>query len=82
MLSSKRRKMTEQEKIQFLVGKIKELDRITSDIEHIFPEKSFKLDGILTGNIVDFWTKRAEQLWKYIMDRDTWFGNIGVLFQV
>ncbi len=52
--------MTEQEKIQFLVGKIKELDRITSDIEHIFPEKSFKLDGILTGNIVDFWTKKAE----------------------
>ena len=60
MLSSKRRKMTEQEKIQFLVGKIIELDRITSDIENIFQEKSFKLDGILTGNIVDFWTKKAE----------------------
>ena len=52
--------MTEQEKIQFLVGKIIELDRITSDIENIFQEKSFKLDGILTGNIVDFWTKKAE----------------------
>lgn len=44
--------MTEEEKIKYLSDKIKELDRITSEIETVFPEKSFKLDGILAGHKV------------------------------
>ena len=33
-------------------AQIKELNKITSEIEEVFPEKSFKLDGILVGNTV------------------------------
>ena len=51
--------MTEQEKIEFLSEKIKELNWITTEIEEIFPEKSFKLDGILVGNIVEVLTAHA-----------------------
>lgn len=51
--------MTEQEKIEFLFEKIKELNWITTEIEEIFPEKSFKLDGILVGNIVEVLTAHA-----------------------
>ena len=45
--------MIEKEKIAFLSEKVKDLNRITSEIEEQFPEKSFKLDGILIGNIVE-----------------------------
>lgn len=45
--------MTQQERIAFLSEKVKELNKITSEIEELFPEKSFKLDGILIGNIVE-----------------------------
>ena len=48
--------MTEQEKVEFLAQKLKELNAITSQIEEVFPEKSFKLDGILVGNIVEVLT--------------------------
>ena len=51
--------MTEQEKITFLSKKIKELNTITSEIEEVFPEKSFKLDGILIGNIVEVLSANA-----------------------
>ena len=34
--------MTEAEKIDFLSERIKDLHRITSEIEEEFPEKSFK----------------------------------------
>ena len=44
--------MTEDEKIEFLSDKVKELEKITNEIGIVFPEKSFKLDGILIGNIV------------------------------
>lgn len=33
--------MTAEEKIKYLSDKIKELDRITTEIETVFPEKSF-----------------------------------------
>ena len=51
--------MTEQEKVAFLSEKVKELNRITSEIEDVFPEKSFKLDGILIGNIVEVLSANA-----------------------
>lgn len=51
--------MTQQEKTLFLSDKIKELNKITSEIEEMFPEKSFKLDGILVGNIVEILTAQA-----------------------
>lgn len=69
--------MTEQEKIQFLVGKIKELDRITSDIEHIFPEKSFKLDGILIGNIVEVLTAHSYGIKLYKQSEKAHDGEVG-----
>lgn len=34
--------MTEDEKISFLSEKVKEIDRITREVESVFPEKSFK----------------------------------------
>lgn len=49
-------KTTEQEKVIFLSEKIKELNKITAEMEAVFPEKSFKLDGILVGNIVEVLT--------------------------
>lgn len=51
--------MTELEKVEFLSEKIKELNTITSEIEKVFPEKSFKMDGILVGNIVEVLTAYA-----------------------
>lgn len=45
--------MDAKEKIEFLSGKVKELNKIVSEIEAEFPEKSFTLDGILVGNIVE-----------------------------
>lgn len=51
--------MTELEKVAFLSEKIKELNTITSEIEKVFPEKSFKMDGILVGNIVEVLTAYA-----------------------
>lgn len=51
--------MTEQEKVEFLSKKIIELNKITFDMECVFPEKSFKLDGILIGNIVEVLTAYA-----------------------
>lgn len=51
--------MTPEEKVLFLSEKIKELNRITAEIEEVFPEKSFKMDGILVGNIVEILTAQA-----------------------
>ncbi len=51
--------MTEQEKAAFLSEKVKELNKITSEIGEVFPDKSFKLDGILIGNIVEVLTAQA-----------------------
>ena len=51
--------MTKQEKVDFLSEKVKELNRITSEMEEVFPEKSFKLDGILIGNIVEVLSANA-----------------------
>ena len=41
--------------------KIKELNRITAEIEEVFPEKSFKMDGILVGNI------DGTSIWNYFV---------------
>lgn len=35
--------MLEDEKIAFLSEKVKELEKITEEIEQVFPEKSFKI---------------------------------------
>lgn len=51
--------MTEDEKIEFLSDKVKELEKITNEIGIVFPEKSFKLDGILIGNIVEVMVSHA-----------------------
>ena len=41
--------MTEQEKVAFLSEKVKELNKITSEIEALFPEKSFKFEYEANG---------------------------------
>lgn len=43
--------MEETEKVSFLKKKVRQLMTIIDEIENEFPEKSFKLDGILVGNI-------------------------------
>ena len=68
--------MTEQEKMTFLSQKIKELDRITSEIENVFPEKSFKLDGILIGNIVEVLTAQTYGITLYKQSEKTHDGEV------
>ena len=68
--------MTEQEKVEFLSEKIKELNRITSEIEAVFPEKSFKLDGILVGNIVEVLTAQAYGITLYRQSEKTHDGEV------
>ena len=68
--------MTQQEKILFLSEKIKELNKITSEIEEVFPEKSFKLDGILIGNIVEILTAQAYGITLYRQSEKTHDGEV------
>ncbi len=68
--------MTQQEKILFLSDKIKELNKITSEIEEVFPEKSFKLDGILVGNIVEILTAQAYGITLYRQSEKTHDGEV------
>ena len=68
--------MTEQEKVEFLSEKVKELNRITSEIEEVFPEKSFKLDGILIGNIVEVLTAQAYGITLYKQSEKTHVGEV------
>lgn len=68
--------MTEQEKAAFLSEKIKELNKITSEIEEVFPEKSFKLDGILIGNIVEVLTAQAYGITLYKQSEKTHDGEV------
>ncbi len=68
--------MTKQEKVLFLSEKVKELNRITSEIEAVFPEKSFKLDGILVGNIVEVLTAQAYGITLYRQSEKTHDGEI------
>lgn len=68
--------MTEQEKVVFLSEKVKELNRITSEIEAVFPEKSFKLDGILIGNIVEVLTAQAYGITLYKQSEKTHDGEV------
>lgn len=68
--------MTEQEKVAFLSEKVKELNKITSEIEAVFPEKSFKLDGILIGNIVEVLTAQAYGITLYKQSEKTHDGEV------
>lgn len=68
--------MTEQEKVEFLSEKVKELNRITSEMEEVFPEKSFKLDGILIGNIVEVLTAQAYGITLYKQSEKTHDGEV------
>lgn len=68
--------MTELEKVEFLSEKVKELNRITSEIEEVFPEKSFKLDGILIGNIVEVLTAQAYGITLYKQSEKTHDGEV------
>jgi hypothetical protein len=68
--------MTEQEKVVFLSEKIKELNRITSEIEAVFPEKSFKMDGILVGNIVEVLTAHTYGISLYKQSEKTHDGEV------
>ena len=68
--------MTEQEKVAFLSEKVKELNKITSEIKAVFPEKSFKLDGILIGNIVEVLTAQAYGITLYKQSEKTHDGEV------
>lgn len=68
--------MTEQEKVAFLSEKVKELNKITSEMEAVFPEKSFKLDGILIGNIVEVLTAQAYGITLYRQSEKTHDGEV------
>ena len=67
--------MSEDEKIAFLSEKVKELEKITEEIEQVFPEKSFKLDGILIGNIVEVMASHAYGIKLYKQSEKTHDGE-------
>ena len=68
--------MTEQEKVTFLVEKFKEITAITSEIEEVFPEKSFKPDGIIVGNIVEVMTAHTYGMTLYRQSEKTHDGEV------
>lgn len=68
--------MTAKEKIEFITKKIKELNRITSEITDVFPEKSFSLDGILIGNIVEVLTAQIYGIDLYKQSEKTHDGEV------
>lgn len=68
--------MTDQEKILFLAEKIRELDKTTLDLGSVFPEKSFKLDGILIGNIVEVLTAHSYGITLYKQSEKTHDGVV------
>lgn len=68
--------MTEDEKIFFLSEKVIEIDRITREIEDVFPEKSFQLDGILIGNIVEVMVAHAYGISLYKQSGKTHDGEV------
>jgi len=68
--------MTQQQKIQFLSEKIKELNKITTEIGEVFPEKSFKMDGILIGNIVEVLTAHTYGITLYKQSEKTHDGEV------
>lgn len=43
--------MQEKERIEKVYEKVMELIHTTNELGELYPEKSFKLDGILLGNI-------------------------------
>ena len=68
--------MTEDEKIEFLSDKVKELEKITNEIGIVFTEKSFKLDGILIGNIVEVMVSHAYGIRLYKQSEKTHDGEV------
>lgn len=68
--------MTEDQKIEFLSEKIKEIEKITQEIGAVFPEKSFKLDGILIGNIVEVMVSHAYGIRLYKQSEKTHDGEV------
>ena len=68
--------MTEHEKAAFLSKQIKEINKIISEIEEVFPEKSFKMDGILVGNIVEILTAHAYGISLYKQSEKTHDGEV------
>ena len=68
--------MTTNEKIEFLSKNIIELNRITKEIAEQFPEKSFSLDGILLGNIVEVMVAHIYGMTLYPQSEKTHDGEI------
>ena len=68
--------MTEQEKVTFLAEKFKEITALTSKIEEVFPEKSFRLDGIIVGNIVEVMTAHTYGMTLYRQSEKTYDGEV------
>lgn len=68
--------MTEHEKIAFLSEKVKEIEKITQEIGKVFPEKSFNLDGILIGNIVEVMVAHTYGISLYKQSEKTHDGEV------
>ena len=68
--------MTEDQKIEFLSEKIKEIEKITQEVGAVFPEKSFKLVGILIGNIVEVMVSHAYGIRLYKQSKKTHDGEV------
>ena len=65
------------DKIQFLQERVVELNRITAELEEVFPEKSFTLDGILVGNIIEVMASHMYGISLYEQSKKTHDGIVG-----
>jgi len=68
--------MNDLEELDFLAQKIKALRAVTRELEDAFPEKSFTLDGILVGNIVELMVSRIFGITLYEQSKKTHDGII------
>lgn len=72
-----------EKKITFLHEKVIQLNQISRELEEAFPEKSFKLDGIIVGNIVEILTAYSYGMNLYRQSEKTHDGEVnGVKVQI
>lgn len=74
---------TIEKKITFLHEKIIQLNQISKELENAFPDKSFKLDGIIVGNIVEILAAFTYGMSLYRQSEKTHDGEInGIRVQI
>lgn len=75
MANMQKMNLKEKENILFLLNKIQQLLEIIEELEMKYPEKSFKLDGILIGNIGEILASHYYGIKLYSQSNPTYDGE-------